>query len=103
MAVIHTIYIPQGTYNISNPIIVPSGYTWNGATVVPIVPTQLPLPGIAPNQLPIVYVDFCDPPEKKVKPPSEGCTCIKCGEFYPYAEEPEDGKGLVCYGCKIVW
>jgi hypothetical protein len=103
MAINNTIYIPTGTYNVS-PITIPSGYTWNGVNVVPI-PTIIaqPVPGIAPNQLPIVYLDYYDPPKEKVKPSPDGCTCKRCGEFYPYAIEPEDGKGLVCYSCRIVW
>lgn len=33
---------------------------------------------------------------------SDGCTCKKCGEFYPYADPPEPNK-FNCYGCRLTW
>jgi hypothetical protein len=33
----------------------------------------------------------------------EGCICVKCKEFYPYAEPNMDDGTLVCYGCRNPW
>src|SRR5271157_3919359 len=34
---------------------------------------------------------------------SDGCTCKKCREFYPYAEPNQKDGTLVCYGCRMIW
>lgn len=33
---------------------------------------------------------------------SDGCTCNHCGEFYPYAEGPNQDDGTFkCYSCRL--
>lgn len=39
-----------------------------------------------------------DLPETKKK--SEGCSCKKCKEFYPYAEPNQLDGTLICYACR---
>ena len=34
---------------------------------------------------------------------SDGCTCKKCQEFFPYAEPNQKDGTLVCYGCRMTW
>lgn len=103
MTIIKTFYFPPGTYSHSNSITIKPGYTWHGVTVVPSAPVQLPLPVITSDPVPgtFVEIDFGDMCEKKKESPAVGCTCIKCGEFYPYAEPIEPEK-FRCYGCRIV-
>lgn len=31
---------------------------------------------------------------------SDGCLCIKCKEFFPYAEPNQQDGSLICYGCR---
>lgn len=44
-----------------------------------------------------------DLPTEEKKKVSDGCTCKKCHEFYPYAEPNQNDGTLVCYGCRMVW
>ena len=60
--------------------------TWNPGTTVP--PQQIDL-------------DLAVPVEKKKV--SDGCTCKKCREFYPYAEANQEDGSMVCYGCRMTW
>jgi hypothetical protein len=46
--------------------------------------------------------DPATPVEMKKDSSSNGCTCTKCNELYPYAETPI-GKDFICYGCRMVW
>lgn len=31
---------------------------------------------------------------------SDGCTCKKCGDVYPYAEPNQDDGSFKCYSCR---
>ncbi len=42
-------------------------------------------------------------PETKKSAKSDGCTCKKCKEFYPYAEPNQEDGTLICYGCRNRW
>lgn len=49
----------------------------------------------------------CDPPTTQETPPveeikekSDGCTCKKCREYFPYAEPNQDDGTLICYACR---
>jgi hypothetical protein len=57
--------------------------------------------------LPFVYnINIPDLPAEIVetkKKVSDGCTCKKCREFYPYAEPNQKDGTLVCYGCRMTW
>ena len=33
----------------------------------------------------------------------DGCYCVKCNEFHPYAEPNMDDGTLVCYSCRNPW
>ena len=67
--------------------IVPNpNYTFTISTTDPVV-------------LPIqIELDLWLPEEKKKV--SAGCSCQKCGEFYPYAEPNQENGTLVCYPCR---
>jgi hypothetical protein len=43
-----------------------------------------------------------DLPKEKEKV-SDGCSCKKCGELYPYAEPNQPDGSLVCYSCRMIW
>jgi formylmethanofuran dehydrogenase subunit E len=43
-------------------------------------------------------LDVGVPKEKIVN--SDGCTCKKCQEYYPYANLPEEGLDFVCWACR---
>lgn len=47
-------------------------------------------------------IELAVPVEEKKKN-SDGCTCRKCKEFFPYAEPNQDDGTLICYGCRMVW
>jgi formylmethanofuran dehydrogenase subunit E len=38
--------------------------------------------------------------EKTKKSKSNGCTCLKCGEIYPYAEPNQLDGSFKCYSCR---
>ena len=42
-------------------------------------------------------------PATKKSAKSDGCTCKKCKEYYPYAEPNQEDGTLVCYGCRTRW
>lgn len=54
------------------------------------------------GQISLPDIDLAVPVEKKKKD-SDGCTCRKCKEFFPYAEPNQDDGTLICYGCRMVW
>ena len=33
----------------------------------------------------------------------DGCDCIKCKNFYPYAEPNQKDGTLICFGCRMEW
>lgn len=33
----------------------------------------------------------------------DGCVCVKCREFFPYAEPNMEDGTLVCYSCRMDW
>jgi hypothetical protein len=47
-------------------------------------------------------IDLAVPVEEK-EDNSDGCTCKKCQEFFPYAEPNQEDGTLVCYGCRMNW
>jgi hypothetical protein len=42
-------------------------------------------------------------PETKKSAKSDGCSCKKCKEYYPYAEPNQEDGTLICYGCRHRW
>ena len=89
------------SYNITvNGFPVTFPVTTTGATgtgyINPYIVTSIPnyAGGIAP---PPVVSAQCEPKKKK---DSDGCTCKKCEEFYPYAEPNQEDGTLICYACR---
>jgi hypothetical protein len=80
-----------GTNNGGWFTVVPSGVTITGGTIT-----------INSNgQITFDDIDLAVPVEEK-KEITDGCTCKKCGEFYPYADPPEPDK-FNCYSCRLAW
>ena len=48
-------------------------------------------------------LDFTEDFVIETKKFSDGCTCKKCREFFPYAEPNQKDGTLVCYGCRMTW
>jgi len=57
---------------------------------------SVPLPN---QQITIDGIDLAVPVAAKKKD-SDGCTCKKCKEFFPYAEPNQEDGTLVCYACR---
>jgi hypothetical protein len=66
-------------------------------TVTIPYPVQQVLPGMHQT----VQAEETKAEEKKKD--SDGCTCKKCKEFFPYAEPNQEDGTLVCYGCRMHW
>jgi hypothetical protein len=89
---------PQPTF--TTPVVVPVNpngqWTW---TFPAVPPTQY----VNPAWIGIDYGKSVpeDKPKEKKKREQDGCTCVKCQNFYPYAiPNQEDGETLICYGCR---
>lgn len=39
----------------------------------------------------------------KNKNDMDGCTCVKCNEYYQYAVSNQEDGTLICYGCRMRW
>lgn len=49
------------------------------------------------------YNIVIEPPKKKevkIKDGRDGCDCIKCKEFYPFAEPNQEDGTLICFSCR---
>ena len=75
------------------PPFVPNG-TWTYTIPYTVTTVTIPVPVQVQLDLDLIT-------EEKKKN-SDGCTCKKCGEFYPYADPPEPDK-FNCYGCRVNW
>jgi len=52
------------------------------------------------------YDEFIDnEPDKPFakKRDKDGCFCVKCKEFYPFAEENQPDGTMKCYSCRNPW
>ena len=70
----------------------PLGGTWTGNYVI-YTPSQI---------FTYEWVDALDgavPVEEK-KPNKDGCSCIKCEEFYPFGEPNQSDGTLICWSCR---
>lgn len=65
---------------------------WTGGEVFTFDPE---IQGIANKKLIIQNDDY-----QIIKKKSAGCTCIKCGDFYEYAEANQDDGTFKCWGCR---
>lgn len=69
-----------------------------GQWITVTVPQQQTLPGM--------HQQYCTeevPAAEEKKKDSDGCTCKKCKEYFPYAEPNQEDGSLVCYGCRLEW
>jgi len=89
--------VPSKQYTIT----IPAGAGGGGTCSTGGTLTLTPGTGTCP-QISFDDIDLAVPVEEK-KENSDGCTCRKCKEFYPYAEPNQDDGTLVCYGCRMVW
>jgi len=103
---------PSKQYTVT----IPNGSSSGGQTIT-IPTTNAMIPGIVwvtpgqtytggggagAGQITFDDIDLAVPVEEK-KEISDGCTCKKCKEFYPYAEPNQNDNTLICYGCRMVW
>ena len=80
--------------------------TVNNANQIPIQWITVTIPTIPSPPHVVINPQFCTEDaielcEKATK--SDGCSCVKCLEFYPMAVSNQEDGTLICDSCRMKW